>query len=554
MDTDDTAHPADISEDADAADSVFEDRSDGGSRGLPGASSALRRGEPPYAPGLRMGRLLGTGGSSAVWSADVVSRASSGTTSQDPMAEPRDSEDGPIWCRGTEVPARVAVKVCAGGAARPDRLRAELEAMRPLRHEHLVTPHGWVSTSQGPALLLEQFAGGSLGRLLTVRGSLSPGELTTVLSPVAEAVGHLHRSGAVHGDVSPGNILLAPDGRPALADLGDAQLLGARATTAGTTGFRAPERGRADGKEGGSELACAADVYSLGAVAWFTLTGEHPGPDHRRTPLGAVRPELAERLIDLIDDAVSEDPSRRPTAQEFAIGLFVAASPETIDLSQHVDDEVVAELPTSRSPVRPTRGRRPARWAAGAVTLTCGIGLLGWVALPSTEPPDRSGSESPSTAQDAEDGADDEADDAEEEADEDDDDAMGEERAALASDDPDTLVEGLEDLRAAALLDPAAVGPDAYTLDGSGAREAEEIMLSAAEEAGPSDSEAVMSIDVVDGDAVPREFNDGDRAFAIPVVVTATEFGGGAEQSQHVRLEFAWAEDRWLLESISETT
>ena len=46
----------------------------------------------------------------------------------------------------------------------------------------------------------------------------------TILTPICQAVAALHAAGGMHGDISPGNIMLASDGRPLLLDLGAAQI------------------------------------------------------------------------------------------------------------------------------------------------------------------------------------------------------------------------------------------------------------------------------------------------------------------------------------------
>ena len=68
--------------------------------------------------------------------------------------------------------------------------------------------------------------GGSLRQLVGARGRLSVGETVTVLTPIAQVLAYLHGRGFTHGDVSPGNVLFTAHGKPLLADLGVARMVG----------------------------------------------------------------------------------------------------------------------------------------------------------------------------------------------------------------------------------------------------------------------------------------------------------------------------------------
>src|SRR5690625_45077 len=182
------------------------------SRGTAGLASC------PQVPGLGMGRLLGVGGRAAVWL--VHTRTG---------AEPRSNAEV-VWVNGgAEVPRQLALKVPLEKPRAVMSLhsgRQELEAMLPLHHDHLVRAWGLTRTQGVPGVLLDAYPAGSLAQLLRSAGRLSAGAVVTALTPVASALDHLHLLGACHGDVSAANILLSYEGRPALADVGEAALLG----------------------------------------------------------------------------------------------------------------------------------------------------------------------------------------------------------------------------------------------------------------------------------------------------------------------------------------
>lgn len=199
----------------------------------------------------------------------------------------------------------------------------------------IVTIHRVLTLADGrPAVVMDLRRGGSLAAVVRARGHLSPGETVTVLTPLAQALAALHQRAVVHGDVSPGNVLFDDRGRPALADLGQAQVIGTdpRASTWGTDGFVAPEI--LAGELGGP----ATDVYSLGAIGWLCLTGSAPGHHLARGRLldslgGSAQtpPELV-RLAELVESAVSGSPGARPAAIELAESVYAVCPPRALRL------------------------------------------------------------------------------------------------------------------------------------------------------------------------------------------------------------------------------
>lgn len=252
---------------------------------------------PPEVPGYRLTRLLGAGSTSTVWRAR------------------RDGDD-----------ELVAIKVLPGEA--PDELVREFSMLQHAVGEHVVTLHEALALDgpEGPstALVLELLAGGSLAEAVAARGHLSLGETVTVIAPTAEALAGLHDLGVVHGDISPGNVLLDSLGRPALADLGFSRLTGeVPGDVHGTDGYVAPE------VLDGSEPDRASDVYALAALAWLCLTGSPPGHVAERLDLASAVPDAAD-LVDAVEAGLSSDPADRPEADELAIAVFDAVDAEPL--------------------------------------------------------------------------------------------------------------------------------------------------------------------------------------------------------------------------------
>ena len=189
------------------------------------------------------------------------------------------------------------------GRARWSQAIREAHLLAGIEHPHVVRLHAATALDDGTvALVLDLVDGGSYAAVVAARGHLHPGEIVTALAPVTRAVADLHALGVVHADLSPGNVLFTRQGRPMVSDLGVATLFGELPEVVhATEGFVAPEVML------GEPPTPASDVYSLGALAWFGLTGGAP-------PLPALRPALADvvadqppRLVQLVERCLAGD-------------------------------------------------------------------------------------------------------------------------------------------------------------------------------------------------------------------------------------------------------
>jgi hypothetical protein len=231
---------------------------------------------------------------------------------------------------------RVAVKVRREGAAGSGtagsgtaRLAREIALLRRIDHPHVVRLRRVVDLPDGGrALVMDLAAGGSLGDLVAARGPLDPGEACTAIVPVARTLAELHARGLVHGDLSPGNILFTADGRPLVADLGCAVVLGERSTEIwGSDGYTDPERvGVADP---------AHDVFALGAVLRFALTG---GPGKGVDAGGRSDDPRVRTLLALADACTVAVLGDRPAPEEIAGKALATVSPAPVRLLRPLED------------------------------------------------------------------------------------------------------------------------------------------------------------------------------------------------------------------------
>ena len=240
--------------------------------------------------------------------------------------------------RNTKNASRVALKVLAGERARKrkgsERFHREASLLCSLQHPNLVRGLGFGSNAGRPFLVMDLIEGPSLKHVIRERGPLPEAQLRDFGAGLARAVAYLHREGIVHRDIKPANVLIGPDGRARLCDLGLAREEGlssqatASSDTLGTPCYMSPEQAR-----GPREVGPPADVYSLGVTLFHAAAGRPPFneesgivvmsrhlfdgvPDVR-----TLRPGLSPDLARLIWRLTRKDPSDRPSAAQAAAEL-----------------------------------------------------------------------------------------------------------------------------------------------------------------------------------------------------------------------------------------
>ena len=215
---------------------------------------------------------------------------------------------------------RVAVKVLqpalAGDEAFLRRFRAEARSVAALNHPHVLRVFDWGEGEDGPYLVLEYLAGGTLFDILASGRRLSPGQAARVGAQAVDGLAYAHARGIVHRDVKPANILFDEDGRVRVADFGVARALSSASTTdpgtmLGTARYASPEQAQ------GMPLDGRSDVYSLGLVLYEAVTGTVPFA--RETPHATLQARIGE--------PVPKDPALGP----LSAALLAACAPKAKD-------------------------------------------------------------------------------------------------------------------------------------------------------------------------------------------------------------------------------
>ncbi|WOK92563.1 hypothetical protein Cni_G01254 [Canna indica] len=282
------------------------------------------------------------------------------------------------WCRGRVI-GRGSTATVSLAAASPSGypfavksaelsisafLQREHSILSSLRHPNIVSCLGSDIAAEAPHgrlyynLFLEYAPLGSLSDCIAKRGGrLAEAAVRSYAGDMLRGLAHLHANSIAHCDVKSRNVLVWPDGRAKLADLGCARSTAADGGTArsvaGTPMFMAPEVAR------GEEQGAAADVWAFGCTVIEMATGQPPWPDVEdpvaalhRIGFAADVPKcpswLSEEAKDFVDKCLRRDARERWTAEQLLQHPFIIAKPsaETCFTESGVDQVWVSPKST----------------------------------------------------------------------------------------------------------------------------------------------------------------------------------------------------------------
>ncbi len=245
------------------------------------------------------------------------------------------------------------------------RFRREVKLLDRLRHPGIVQILAAGQLAGGGLFLaMEYVAGPDLQNAVDTVGPLPISDTLRLLIQLAEALAFAHHQNVIHRDLKPANVLLAAGESAKIIDFGLAKLAADEGLTRltddeqvlGSPLYLAPEQSAT------SEVGPAADIYALGGLAYFALTGAPLFAP--RSAVGMIyahvheRPEsLAVRAPDLVlppglDDllaaCVAKNPADRPTALQLAAelpDLLVLAPRTRTSRPKHMFDTREIEKP-----------------------------------------------------------------------------------------------------------------------------------------------------------------------------------------------------------------
>src|SRR5437588_8609504 len=210
------------------------------------------------------------------------------------------------------------------------RFRHEAEAAAGLDHPNILPIYEVSESEDGlPFFSMKYATEGSLRSGAPALRS-EPRECVRVMAKVARGIAYAHGKGILHRDLQPGNVLLDGNGEPMVSDFGLAKWLDQNSDltrtleTLGTPGYIAPEQTECPA----DKLTSAADIYSLGAILFYLLTGRPPfvGPNvlvviHQAavTPAPRLRllaPSADRDLETIVARCLDPDPNARYQSAE----------------------------------------------------------------------------------------------------------------------------------------------------------------------------------------------------------------------------------------------
>lgn len=293
----------------------------------------------------------------------------------------------------------VAVKLLLdyGDSRSIARFEQEAQILARLQHPNVINVFDAGVDNGERFIVMELVEGPTLRELLDTEGRLAPERAGEIASRLASALEFAHGRGVIHRDVKPSNVLLPPDGRVKLADMGIARLQSPEALTAtltvrGTAGYISPEQVRGD------PVDARADLYSLGCVLFEMLTGRTPFEGdlaalsyaHTQTPAPRTRsinPAVPAAFDELVAAMLEKDPAKRPqTGEEVERSLTAAMTHDAVEPTAPM---AAGQVPPSPTPRPLEGGRRPGRktWPL-VVIAVCGLTVLLFIALLASREPE----------------------------------------------------------------------------------------------------------------------------------------------------------------------
>jgi serine/threonine-protein kinase len=157
-----------------------------------------------------------------------------------------------------------------------DRFHQEAKAAANLVHPNIVTVHDFGMDSGRLYIVMEYVPGTDLNTLLQKRGRFTAEETLSLMEQACAGIGYAHRAGLIHCDVKPHNLLITPGNRLKVTDFGIARALESiqpgeqNGVVWGSPHYFSPEQAA------GKPPSPASDVYSLGIIMFYMLTGRLP--------------------------------------------------------------------------------------------------------------------------------------------------------------------------------------------------------------------------------------------------------------------------------------
>ncbi len=242
-----------------------------------------------------------------------------------------------------------------------ERFKQEAKSVANLTHPNIITVYDFGIDRGRLFIVLELINGSDLKQLIHNKGIFDVNEAINIITQACDGVGYAHRTGIVHCDIKPQNMLITSDMRLKVGDFGIARVLAniqpeeKNTVVWGSPQYFSPEQA------GGLAPSPASDVYSLGVILFELLTGRLPFESKNSEELSnmhqyslpptpsKINPRIPAELDRIILKVLSKEPnSRYRTADQFGRilsnweniekGDFDSSSPAGITIQSPASD------------------------------------------------------------------------------------------------------------------------------------------------------------------------------------------------------------------------
>ena len=275
---------------------------------------------------------------------------------------------------GTDDPAAAlaALKILPPKRAREEaktllRFRREMDLGRHVQHPNITRTVEAGEVGGVHYIAMEYVPGRSLRQVVVKEGPLSVADAARVFADVCAGLDHAHGRGLIHRDLKPSNIMVTPDGRAKILDLGlailmdetlpaDPTIVGGQGYILGTMDYIAPEQ-----TSDATDVGPHSDLYAAGCSLYFALTGLPPFPggtaqqkmrwqrSETPPPITSFNPAVPAEFERIVEQLMAKKPEDRPASAEAVRAALLPWAGEAVTRAAtgpdpHTVKEAVAEF------------------------------------------------------------------------------------------------------------------------------------------------------------------------------------------------------------------